>query len=234
MMGTKIVLVVGLAAALAAAPEGERRVPSGGDPVATVTMGTMPMVECRCCENWPSHNQHRFNETSCGTNASQEFEASDGGFVEMLQLPIAPNEPLEGEQNDLPSPVFSVGTPYRLGVFSALPGDLDACESGFACHKDWSGGGAGGGPGCGDDCDFHTGYEAGNCSHHPGCSEPEELEVLAAIDEGDYEGIAKRIRLQPGKLLVNVDRGMLQLVDCRGMIGNQLKVDIAKLTSFLQ
>ncbi|MGD8866831.1 MAG: hypothetical protein PVI01_04360 [Gemmatimonadales bacterium] len=80
--------------------------------------------------------------------------------------------------------------------------------------------------GFGWECDGDEFLEEGSCaSHHGQCSPEQEPEALAAIFQevlrGRDSASARKLLAETASISVNLDRGVLQLLDCSGLVAQQ-------------
>ena len=167
-----------------------------------------------CCHNRGGMvNEHWFEGTFC--------TAED--FVE-TQSDIAERH-LQPEDADAPLLLHHASMP-RLAI--AAVGESQ-CEPGDFCSKKKLNGAGG------SDTTFHDEEDpkSGTCSSkHASCAGETLPEVLDAIDRNDYGALAHALIKNPGKVIVNEQRRMIQVVGC-GAVAAQMRVDVERLMTVI-
>jgi hypothetical protein len=199
--------------------------------------------DCRCCYNGLLGGEwyHKFNlgykaDSACNAPPSvspspdARAEALAGSRFDVLSNHVLGevSEATEGRV-DGKSQVH-MGPPLTLPNFplppsSRLLGDEEALHcsnSGYSCQEagldvpTWP-----------EHAGFH-GSENGTCDEHEDCGGVSE-ELLLAVDAGDNPEIARLYLADEKAAIVNADRGLLQLLDCRNKVVGQLRIQAAEV-----
>lgn len=105
----------------------------------------------------------------------------------------------------------------------------DGCDLGQYCRQRFRASG-------GADTTFHVGLEnaeEGVCNQHLNCTEPQEEQILQALDREQFDAVAEMMLLKPHVVGLNATRELLQIRDCSGRIVTQVRVDVGRLQAAL-
>jgi hypothetical protein len=203
-------------------------------------------VPCKCClqnskagEQWHRFNQSAKVDSACLGGLEETYSKSGGSASRNIssEIPLdfhAPNEALESFSVDTRERSIS----NRVAAEAARGGGEEAlCKtSSTSCRaKTLSGV-----PGQVDT--MHVGFHPGpypnlTCDSHNTCAngDPETLAmVYGALDRSDYSVLAQLVGSHGELFFVNEDRGLLQMLDCRGLIHAQTPIDMVRLSAAIE
>jgi hypothetical protein len=80
--------------------------------------------------------------------------------------------------------------------------------------------------------DFHSMLKEGDCSTHAACGKDDTTfvtSIMIAAEHGTYTDLANLQLRYSNRVVLNADRHLLQMFDCRGIVVAQAEVDVAEL-----
>jgi hypothetical protein len=192
-----------------------------------------PAIVCQCCIQTFVHpnNLHIFDHTrSCKNDEGPSFQKSA-----LFGKPIAP--PISRETEDggglAELPLFGATSNSLVraiqGVLGGLGEENPCTAAGGYCLRElysnvypadsleaW-----------GDQPAFHTSWLKKFCVAHRVCLEPEEVQqAIVALASANYDSLIAFEASNPTAVHINLQRGLLQLMDCNGSVRSQLAISV--------